>query len=79
MKICFLVYCDFIKAFSSSETQSSDAYAPSISDNNLIALQDLDTNDFENCNFAKKFTSKTDENMEKLMACVGHSMITLYL
>jgi len=75
MKICFLVYCDFIKVLttvSSSETKSSDAYAPSISDDNLIALQDLDTDDFENCNFAKKFTSKTDENMEKLMACVGH-------
>ena len=37
-----------------------------------IALQDLDTDDFENCNFAKKFTSETNENMEKLMACVGH-------
>ena len=39
---------------------------------NLIALQGLDTDDFENCKFAKKFTSKTNENMEKLMACVGH-------
>ena len=39
---------------------------------NLIALQGLDTDDFENCKFAKKFTSETNENMEKLMACVGH-------
>ena len=28
-------------------------------DDNLIALQDLDTDDFENCNFAKKSTSET--------------------
>ena len=41
-------------------------------DYNLIALQDLDTDDFENCKFAKKFTSETNENMEKLMVCVEH-------
>ena len=41
-------------------------------DDNFIALQGLETDDFENCKFAKKFTSETNENMEKLMACVGH-------
>ena len=41
-------------------------------DDNLIAFQGLDTDGFENFKFAKKFTSETHENMEKLMACVGH-------
>ena len=76
MKICFLVYCDFMKVLtnfsSSEETQSSDAYAPSISDDNLIALQDLDTDDFEVCEFSKKGRAETSGNMEKLMACVGY-------
>ena len=37
-------------------------------DDNRIPLQDLDTDDFENCNVAKKFTSETNENMEKLVS-----------
>ena len=42
-------------------------------DYNLIALQGLDTNDFENGKFSKKFRTKTIGNMEKLnLACVGH-------
>ena len=39
---------------------------------NLIALQGLDTDDIEGCEFSKKFTAKTSEDMEKLMACFGH-------
>ena len=39
---------------------------------NLIALEGLDTDDFENCKFSKKFRTETIGNMEKLMACVGH-------
>ena len=39
---------------------------------NLIALQGLDTNDFESCNFSKKFRVETSGDMEKLMACGGH-------
>ena len=42
-------------------------------DDNIIALQGLETNDFENCKFAKKFTSETNKNMDKLLACAGHS------
>ena len=76
MKIRFLAYCDFIKAltnFSSSETKSLDAYGQSIYDNyNLIALQGLDTDDIEGCEFSKKFRAETSGDMEKLMACVGH-------
>ena len=41
-------------------------------DYNLIALQDLDTNDFDGCEFSKKFRAETSGDMEKLMACVGH-------
>ena len=41
-------------------------------DYNLIALQDLDTNDFDGCEFSKKFRAETCGDMEKLMACVGH-------
>ena len=41
-------------------------------DYNLIALQDLDTNDFDGCEFSKKFKAETSGDMEKLMACVGH-------
>ena len=39
---------------------------------NLIALQELDTDDIESCEFSKKFRAKTSGDMEKLMACVGH-------
>ena len=39
---------------------------------NLIALEGLDTDDFENCKFSKKFRTETIGNMEKLMACIGH-------
>ena len=41
-------------------------------DYNLIALQDLDTNDFDGCEFAKKFRAETCGDMEKPLACVGH-------
>ena len=36
------------------------------------ALQGLDTDDFEGCEFSKKFRAETSGDMEKLMACVGH-------
>ena len=39
---------------------------------NLIALQGLDTDDIEGCEFPKKFRAETGGNMEKLMTCVGH-------
>ena len=39
---------------------------------NLMALQDLDTDDIEGCEFSKKFRAKTSGDIEKLMACVGH-------
>ena len=38
---------------------------------NLIALQGLDKDDIEGCEFSKKFRAES-EDMEKLMACVGH-------
>ena len=41
-------------------------------DYNLIALQALDTNDLEGCEFSSKFRAETIGDMEKLMACVGH-------
>ena len=41
-------------------------------DYNLIALQGLDTDGFEGCEFSKKFRVETSGDMEKLMACVGH-------
>ena len=41
-------------------------------DYNLIALQDLDANDFDGCDFSKKFRAETSGDMEKLMVCVGH-------
>ena len=37
---------------------------------NLIALQGLDTDDIEGCEFSKKFRAET--SMERLMACVGY-------
>ena len=39
---------------------------------NLMALQGLDTDDIEGCEFSKKFRAETSGDMEKLMACVGH-------
>ena len=39
---------------------------------NLIALQVLDTDDIESCEFSKKFRAESSGDMEKLMACVGH-------
>ena len=39
---------------------------------NLIALQDLDTDHIEGCEFSKKFGAETSGDMEKLMPCVGH-------
>ena len=39
---------------------------------NLMALQDLNTDDIEGCEFSKKFRAEISGDMEKLMACVGH-------
>ena len=39
---------------------------------NLIALQGLDADDFEGCEFSSKFRAETIRDMKKLMACVGH-------
>ena len=39
---------------------------------NLIALQDLDTDVFEDCKFPTKSRAENIGYMEKLMACVGH-------
>ena len=39
---------------------------------NLIALQSLDADDFEHCDFSWKFRAKTIRDMKKLMACVGY-------
>ena len=36
-----------------------------------MALQDLDTDDTEGCEFSKKFRAETSGDMKKLMACVG--------
>ena len=41
-------------------------------DQNLIALQVLNTEDLEGCEFSKKFRAKSSGDMEKLMGCVGH-------
>ena len=41
-------------------------------DYNFIALQDLDTNDLEGCEFSSKFRAETIREMGKLMVCVGH-------
>ena len=72
----FGIYCDYRKAlttFSSSKTKSLDKITSRIYDDyNLIALQDLDTNDFDGCEFSNKFRAETCGDMDKLMACVGH-------
>ena len=39
---------------------------------NLTALQDLDTDNIEDCEFSKKFRAESSGDMKKLMACVGH-------
>ena len=39
---------------------------------NLIALEALDTDDIEDCEFPSKFRAEIIGDMEKLMACVGH-------
>ena len=41
-------------------------------DYNSIALQAVDTDDLEGCEFSKKFRGKSSGDMEKLMGCVGH-------
>ena len=41
-------------------------------DDNFIALQALDADDFEGCEFSKKFTAKSSADMKNLMDCVGH-------
>ena len=41
-------------------------------DYNSIALQAVDTNDLEGCEFSKKFRAISSGDMEKLMGCVGH-------
>ena len=38
----------------------------------LTALQALDTNVLEGCEFSSKFRAETIGDMKKLMACVGH-------
>ena len=37
-----------------------------------MALQGLDADDFEGCDFLPKFRTETIRDMEKLMACVGN-------
>ena len=39
---------------------------------NSIALQAVDTDDLEGCEFSKQFRAKSSGDMEKLMGCVGH-------
>ena len=39
---------------------------------NFIALQAVDTDDLEGCEFSKKFRAESIGDMEKLMGCVGH-------
>ena len=41
-------------------------------DQNLIALQVLNTEDLEGYEFSKKFRAKSSGDMDKLMGCVGH-------
>ena len=41
-------------------------------DYNSIALQAVDTDDLEGCEFSKKFRAKSSGDMEKLMGCVRH-------
>ena len=39
---------------------------------NLIALEGLDEDVFEGCEFSWKFRDETSGDMQKLLACVGH-------
>ena len=39
---------------------------------NLIALQALDIDELEGCDFSKKFRDESSGDMEKVMSCVGH-------
>ena len=39
---------------------------------NSIALQAVNTDDLEGCEFSKKFRAKSSGDMEKLMGCVEH-------
>ena len=41
-------------------------------DYNSVALQAVDTNDLEGCEFSSKFRAKNSGDMKKLMGCVGH-------
>ena len=41
-------------------------------DYNSIALQTVDTDDLEGCDFSKKFRAKSSADMKKLIGCVGH-------
>ena len=38
----------------------------------LTALQVLNVDGFEDCEFSTKFRAETRGDMEKIMACVGH-------
>ena len=39
---------------------------------NSIALQAVNTDDLEGCEFSSRFRAETIEDMQKPMACVGH-------
>ena len=41
-------------------------------DQNLIALQALNTEVLKGCEFSKKFRAKSSGDMEKVMGCIGH-------
>ena len=41
-------------------------------DYNSIALQAVDIDDFEGCDFSQKFKVKSSGDMKNLMGCVGH-------
>ena len=44
-----------------------------------IALQAVDTNDLEGCEFSNKFEDKNSGDMNNLMGCVGHQNDPNYL
>ena len=41
-------------------------------DYNSIALQAVNKDELEGCEFSKKFRAKSSGDMKKLMGCVGH-------
>ena len=41
-------------------------------DYNSIALQAVNTDDLEGCEFSKKFRAKSSGDMKKIMGCVDH-------